>query len=127
MSAIQELIEDSGAAVIRVALVLLVVAGVAFVLYSANWKTIGGLDASSVWIYRVPILKGFLLTLGLTAVAAVFGMLSGTILAIMAQSPIAPLRWIVAGHVELRVVKDKAHPAPGLLKLKLDPKTLLIM
>ncbi len=30
-------------------------------------------------------------------------------------------------HVELRVVKDKGHPAPGLLKLKLDPKTLLIM
>jgi hypothetical protein len=31
------------------------------------------------------------------------------------------------GHVELRVVKDNDHPAPGLLKLKLDPKTLLIM
>lgn len=33
----------------------------------------------------------------------------------------------VGDHVELRVVKDKDHPAPGLLKLKLDPKTLLIM
>ena len=33
----------------------------------------------------------------------------------------------VGNHVELRVVKDKDHPAPGLLKLKLDPKTLLIM
>ena len=30
-------------------------------------------------------------------------------------------------YVELRVVKDHDHPAPGLLKLKLDPKTLLIM
>jgi len=30
-------------------------------------------------------------------------------------------------HVELRVVKDREFPAPGLLKLKLDPKTLLIM
>jgi polar amino acid transport system permease protein len=101
MGAIQELIEDSGAAVIRAVLVLLVIAAVGFVLYSANWKTIGGLDASSVWTYRIPILKGFLLTLVLTAVAAVFGMLSGTILAIMAQSPVAPLRWLVAAHVEL--------------------------
>ena len=32
-----------------------------------------------------------------------------------------------ADHVELRVVKDRDHPAPGVLKLKLDPKTLLIM
>lgn len=30
-------------------------------------------------------------------------------------------------HVELKVVKDRDYPAPGLLKLKLDPKTLLIM
>lgn len=33
----------------------------------------------------------------------------------------------VGDHVELRVVKDGDHPAPGVLKLKLDPKTLLIM
>ena len=30
-------------------------------------------------------------------------------------------------HVKLRVVKDREFPPPGLLKLKLDPKTLLIM
>jgi hypothetical protein len=30
-------------------------------------------------------------------------------------------------HVELKVVKDRDYAAPGLLKLKLDPKTLLIM
>ena len=30
-------------------------------------------------------------------------------------------------HVELRVIKDRDYPPPGLLKLKLDPKTLLIM
>jgi len=29
-------------------------------------------------------------------------------------------------YVELRVVKDRQHPAPGVLPLKLDPKTLLI-
>lgn len=29
-------------------------------------------------------------------------------------------------HVELKVVKDHAHPAPGVLPIKLDPKTLLI-
>jgi len=100
MSAMRELIEDSGAAVIRVALVLLFVASVAFILYSANWRTIAGLDASSVWTYRIPILKGFAVTLGLTVVAAVFGIVSGTILAITAQSTVAPLRWVVAVHVE---------------------------
>ena len=31
------------------------------------------------------------------------------------------------GHVELKVVKDHDHPAAGLLPLKLDPKTLLII
>jgi hypothetical protein len=30
-------------------------------------------------------------------------------------------------HIALRVVKDRDYPPPGLLKLKLDPKTLLIM
>jgi hypothetical protein len=30
------------------------------------------------------------------------------------------------GSVELRVVKDHDHPAPGILPIKLDPKTLLI-
>jgi len=29
-------------------------------------------------------------------------------------------------HVEIEVVKDHAHPAPGVLPIKLDPKTLLI-
>ncbi len=29
-------------------------------------------------------------------------------------------------HVELKVVKDHDHPAPGVLPIKLDPKTLLI-
>jgi len=30
-------------------------------------------------------------------------------------------------HIELRVIKDHDHPAPGTLPLKLDPKTLLII
>ncbi|MDP2914476.1 MAG: hypothetical protein Q8O91_03375 [Candidatus Aminicenantes bacterium] len=29
-------------------------------------------------------------------------------------------------HVEIEVVKDHEHPAPGVLPIKLDPKTLLI-
>jgi len=29
-------------------------------------------------------------------------------------------------HVEFRVVKDRDHPAPGVLPIKLDPKTFLI-
>jgi len=30
------------------------------------------------------------------------------------------------GYVEIKVVKDHEHPAPGVLPIKLDPKTLLI-
>lgn len=100
-SAIEELIEDSGGPVIRASLVALVVIAVALALYYANWRTITGLDFTSVWTYRIPLFEGLLVTLGLTAVAAVFGLLSGTVLAILSQSPVAAVRWLVAAHVEL--------------------------
>lgn len=101
MSAVEELIEDSGGAIIRWGLVVLSVAGGAYLLSNANWHTIAKLDFGAVWLYREPLLRGLLATLGLTVVAALFGMLSGTLLAVLSQSRLAPLRWLVVAHVEL--------------------------
>ncbi len=101
MSAIQELIEDSGGPIVRWVLLVLVLVVLAYVLANANWRTIGSLDFGAVWLYREALLSGLLATLGLTAVAALFGILSGTLLAVLSQSPFAPLRWIVVAHVEL--------------------------
>jgi polar amino acid transport system permease protein len=101
VSAIQELIEDSGGPIIRWALLVLVLGALAYVLTNANWRTISTLDFSSVWTYRQPLLSGLLATLGLTAVAAIFGILSGTALAVASQMPFAPLRWLVVAHVEI--------------------------
>jgi polar amino acid transport system permease protein len=101
LSAVQELIEDSGATFIRWALGLLSAAVVAYVLLHANWHNIAGLDFGAVWTYRVALFNGLLVTLGLTIVAAVVGILAGTILAMASQAPFAPLRWLVVAYVEL--------------------------
>lgn len=101
MSGIEELIEDSGGPAIRAGLVAFVVIAVALVLYFANWRTIGNLDFSAAWTYRIPLLKGLAITIGLTAMAAVTGLLSGTLLAILSQSPVRAVRWLVAAHVEI--------------------------
>lgn len=101
MSALDELIEDSGGRVVRYALVVLVVAAVVFILTFANWRTIGGLDFSAIWLYRYPLLVGLGVTLLLTAVAAVSGLVTGTVFAIGSQSPIAPLRWLIVAFVEV--------------------------
>ncbi len=74
---------------IRWGLALLMVAVTAYILSHANWKTIGGLDFSAVWTYRAALFNGLLVTLGLTAVAAVAGMVAGTILAVASQAPVA--------------------------------------
>ena len=86
---------------IRWGLALLMVAVTAYILAHANWKTIGGLDFSAVWTYRAALFNGLLVTLGLTAVAAVAGMVAGTILAVASQAPVAPLRWLVVAYVEI--------------------------
>jgi polar amino acid transport system permease protein len=101
MSVLQEFIEESGGSLIRRALIVLVAVAIAFVLWNANWKTIAGLDFTSLWTFRVPLFKGLLMTLALTAVAGIVGFLSGTVLAVASQSPIAPLRWLVVAHVEI--------------------------
>ena len=79
-------------------LVLLVLGVVAYFL---DWKLLLSLDFSVVWEYREVLLSGLLVTLALTACAAVSGLVCGTILAIASQSNIAPLRWIVIAFVEI--------------------------
>ena len=79
-------------------LVLLVLGVLAYFL---NWKLLLSLDFSVVWEYREVLLRGLLVTLALTACAAVSGLVCGTILAIASQSNIAPLRWIVIAFVEI--------------------------
>ena len=69
--------------------------------YFLNWNLLLSLDFSVVWEYRQVLLKGLLVTLALTACAAVAGLLSGIVLAIACQSNIAPLRWIVIAFVEI--------------------------
>ena len=69
--------------------------------YYLNWDLIFSLNFSVVWEYRQVLLKGLLLTLALTACAAVSGLVFGTLLAIASQSPFALLRWTVAAFVEI--------------------------
>lgn len=101
MSALDELIEDSGGRVVRYTLVALVAGLAVFLLWSANWQTIRGLDFSAVWTYRNALLYGLWVTIVLTVVAAVFGLLTGTLFAIGSQSPIPPLRWVIVAFVEV--------------------------
>ena len=71
------------------------------IAYFLNWDLLLSLDFSVVWEYREVLLKGLLVTLGLTACAAVAGLVCGTILAIASQSNIAVLRWLVIAFVEI--------------------------
>ena len=69
--------------------------------YQLNWELVRSMEFGVVWQYRLPLLKGLGTTLFLTAVAGVLGLFFGTILAILSQSPIAPVRWIVVAYVEV--------------------------
>lgn len=101
MAVFDELIEISGVRTIRTVLTLAVVGIVVAGLWSINWETLFNLDFAGLWRFRIAILKGLGMTLMLTAAAAVFGLLAGTVLAIAMQSTFRPLRWFVIGYVEL--------------------------
>ncbi len=61
--------------------------------YEFDWSSIPG---------SLPFLaEGMLVSLEITAVALVVGMVWGTVLALMRLSPVAPLRWFAAGYVNL--------------------------
>ncbi len=75
--------------------------GMGVVAYFLNWNLLLSLDFSVVWEYREVLLRGLLVTLGLTVCAAVSGLVCGTVLAIASQSSYAPLRWLVFTFVEI--------------------------
>ena len=73
----------------------------ALLAYNLNWELIGSLEFSVVWEYRVAFARGLGLTLLITLIAGGLGVLGGVVLAIGYQSPVAPVRWVIAAHVEI--------------------------
>lgn len=69
--------------------------------FNLNWELIGALDFPVVWEYREVLAKGLRLTLWITAIATGLGLLFGTLLAVVSQSPFALLRWLVVAYVEI--------------------------
>jgi len=74
---------------------------VAGLIYQLNWELIRSMEFGVVWEYRYPLIKGLGITLLLTAIAGGLGLFFGTILAVLSQSPLAPIRWLVVAYVEL--------------------------
>jgi polar amino acid transport system permease protein len=66
-----------------------------------NWSYITALNFGVVWTYREPLIAGFGVTLMLTAVSTVIGIVGGTLLAAISQVNFRIARWGVAAFVEL--------------------------
>lgn len=58
-------------------------------------------DWSSIAPSMPYLLQGLVVTLKITITAVVFGILWGTVLAVMRLSPIAPIRWFAKGYVNI--------------------------
>jgi polar amino acid transport system permease protein len=86
------------AKVLNTALALVLLIGaVTLCLLSLNINWVWG----SVWSYRVSLFHGWLMTVGMTAVALVLSTLGGFLLALCQRSPFLPLRYFVKVLVEL--------------------------
>ena len=81
--------------------VLVVVIVVTAISRAVDWEYVSALDFSVVWQYRLTLLKGYGVTLFFAVAGAGLGMLLGTVLAMISQSPVQALRWMVAAHVEV--------------------------
>ena len=66
-----------------------------------DWELVGSLDFSVAWEYREVLFRGLRLTIWITMIATALGLLIGTLLAILSQSPVAVLRWLVVAYVEI--------------------------
>ena len=73
----------------------------AVVAYLLNWELIRSLEFGVVWEYRAALWRGLELTFVITIVAGCLGLMCGVLLAILSQSRVALVRWVVAGYVEL--------------------------
>ena len=83
-------------------LALIAVAAIAIATARAvDWEYVSALDFSVVWQYRFTLLKGYGVTLYFAVAGAGLGMLLGTVLAMISQSRVRALRWLVAAHVEI--------------------------
>ena len=80
---------------------LLCLAVVAWVAGTINWSFLGELDFLKLWIYRYAILQGIGVTLLLTGLSVVIGLLAGVALAVGLQIPIRPLRWLIQAYIEI--------------------------
>lgn len=68
---------------------------------AVDWDFIRSLEFSIVWPYRFTLLKGYGVTLFFAVTGASLGIVFGTVLAMVSQSPVRAVRWVVAAHVEL--------------------------
>jgi polar amino acid transport system permease protein len=73
----------------------------ALILANLDWTLVGSFEFAFIWEYRTALIKGFGITMLLTAEAGIVGILFGTLFAIGSQSPFAPLRWLVGAYVEV--------------------------
>ena len=78
-----------------------VAALVLLVLWSVDWRFVWGLDFGALWPYRFAFLRAIGLTLLITGLAVIFGLVIGIALAIALQTPVPPLRWLVMAYVEI--------------------------
>ena len=69
-------------------------------LRAVDWEYVRALDFRVVWEYRQTLLRGYAVTLLFTAGGAGCGMVLGTALAVVSQSALRPIRWLVAAYVE---------------------------
>ncbi len=85
----------------RRSLVLLAAGLVVFALgFRVNWSIVKALDPSVIWTYKSALLYGYGTSLMITGVAAALGLTAGTILAVLSQSPVPLLRWIIVAYIE---------------------------
>jgi polar amino acid transport system permease protein len=77
----------------------LLIVGTLFSL--VDWAFLAKIDFAALWIYRYALLQGLGATLLLTGLSICIGLILGTGLAVGMQAPVAPLRWLCSGYVEV--------------------------
>ncbi|TCL05679.1 MULTISPECIES: amino acid ABC transporter permease [Sodalis] len=73
----------------------------AFILYNVKWSFVRTLDFSVIYQYWRLLLKGLSMTVLVTLVSVITGLLSGIVLAILSQLPFRIIKILIAVHVEI--------------------------
>lgn len=66
-----------------------------------KWEFVSGLNFIDLWPYRVALLRGLMLTLWISVLAILIGLVLGTLLAILQQLSLGWLRWVVKAYIEV--------------------------